>query len=137
MSRPERTVAEARPAGRVLIAGRASAVDLDALAPFRARGIEVVSCPNSQSLLEAVLRQTPTALVYALRPHSGEDLGVLHLVRRAAPELPIVLLAAEGSLDTRKLVQDLRPVYYGVCPVETLELRDAVGAALARPRVAS
>jgi hypothetical protein len=49
----------------------------------------------------------------------------------------VVLIAAEGSLNTQRLVQSLRPIYYAVCPVEPAELCDAVKSALAKPRVAN
>ena len=131
--RSERKVTSvAKPAARVLVAGRSAAVDRDAWTQFEARGIDVVTCATSHALLEEVLQHAPAVLVFALRADPGEDLGVMHLVRRVVADLPIVLLAAEESLDTRKVVQQLRPVYYGVCPIETAELRDAVSAALQR-----
>jgi DNA-binding response OmpR family regulator len=71
-------------------------------------------------------------VVYGLRPSGQEDIGVLQLLRRAAPDLPLVLVAAEESLVTQKLVQDLRPIYYAVRPLDEAELIEAVRAALAR-----
>jgi hypothetical protein len=70
--------------------------------------------------------------VYALGADCREDLGVLRLMRRAAPDVPLVLLAAEDSLDTRRCTQPFRPIYFAIGPVEGAELRDVVRAAIRR-----
>ena len=95
-------------------------------------GFDLVSCHDGQALLEEVMHRQPDAVIYALRPDCREDLGVLRLMRRAAPNVPLVLLAAEDSLETRKVTQALRPIYYAVCPVDGVELLDVVHTALAR-----
>lgn len=95
-------------------------------------GYDLVSCADAQALLEEVMHRQPDAVVYALHADCREDLGVLRLMRRAAPDVPLVLLAAEDSLDTRKLTQSLRPIYYAVCPVDDAELSDVVRAAVTR-----
>ncbi len=95
-------------------------------------GFDLVSCPDARALLEEVMHRPPDAVIYALRPDCREDLGVLKLMRRAAPDVPLVLLAAEDSLDTRKITQTLRPIYYAVCPVDGAELREVVRTAVSR-----
>jgi hypothetical protein len=112
------------PAPRVLVYTCSVPTDDPAFALLKDEGVQVVSCNDGQNLLEQV--------VYAFRTESAQDLGVLHLLRRVAPDLPLVLLATEGSLEVQRLVQNLRPIYYAVTPVEPSELRDAVHAALAR-----
>jgi len=97
-----------------------------------AEGFEVVSFDDFDRLLEQVVTRRPRVLVYGLRPDSPQDVGMLQLLKRVAPDLPLVLLATEGSLATQRQVQSLRPVYYAVCPVESAELREAVQAALSR-----
>jgi len=93
---------------------------------------EVVSCPGGQALLEEVVQRKPDVVVYGLRPDCEQDLGVLHLLRRMAPEVPLVLVASEASLGTQKQVQELRPIYYAVRPVDASELREALEAAVVR-----
>ena len=93
---------------------------------------DLVSCRDGQALLEEVMHRTPDAVIYALHPDCREDLGILRLMRRAAPDVPLVLLAAEDSLDTRRVTQALRPIYYAVCPADGAELRDVVHTALSR-----
>ena len=103
-----------------------------ALSLLKDEGFDLVSLTDGEALLEEVVKNRPDVLIYGLSPNCGQDLGVLQLLRRAAPDLPLVLLAAQGSLSTQRLVQSLRPIYYAVSPVEAAELRDAVRAELAR-----
>jgi DNA-binding response OmpR family regulator len=101
---------------------------------LEADGFALVSCPDGGALLEEVMHRRPDAVVYALHGDCREDLGVLGLLRRAAPDVPLVLLAADGSLHTRRATEPLRPIYYAVCPVDEAELCDVVRAAVARRR---
>jgi len=99
---------------------------------LRSEGFEIDSFDDFDLLLEQVMRRRPRAVVCGLRPRSPQDVGMLQLLRRVAPDLPLVLLATESSLRAQRQVQSLRPVYYAVCPVEVTELRDAVLAATSR-----
>jgi len=99
---------------------------------LEAEGFELVSCADGQGLLEEVMHRQPDAVIYALGTDCREDLGVLRLMRRAAPEVPLVLLAAVDSLDMRRISQPLRPIYFAVGPVDGTELRDVVRAVIRR-----
>ena len=95
-------------------------------------GHEVVVCKGREELFDQLTERRPDVLVYVL----GElvvDVAVLSLLRRVAPRLPIVLLGGPSGLEARRAVQDLRPVYFGVFPLEPAELSEAVSAALAGP----
>jgi DNA-binding NtrC family response regulator len=122
-----------RMASRVIVYECCVSEDHPALTLLKDEGFELVACEDGKALLEELVQRRPDVLIYGFRAGSSQDLGLLQLVRRAAPELPLVLLASEGSLSTRRLVQSFRPIYYAVCPVEGGELVDAVRAALARP----
>ena len=117
---------------RIVVHVAAAPADPPVHSLLEADGFELVSCPDARALLEEVMHRPPDAVIYALRPDCREDLGVLKLMRRAAPEVPLVLLAAEDSLDTRKVTQSLRPIYYAVCPVDGAELSEVVRTAVAR-----
>jgi len=97
---------------------------------LEAEGFDLVSCADGHALLEEVMHRQPDAIIYALRADCREDLGLLRLMRRAVPDVPLVLLATEDSLDTRKVTQTLRPIYYAVCPIDGAELRDVVRTAV-------
>jgi len=97
-----------------------------------ALGIEAIVCRDPRSLVELALQRQPDAVIHELKIGDPDELRVLELLRRAAPEAALILVATEESLDTQKLVQKLRPMYYMVGPVEGPELREVVDAALAR-----
>ena len=82
------------------------------------QGLDLVPCADGQALLEEVIERRPAALVYALCANCDQDLRLLQLIRRAAPDLPLVLLAADESISTRRQVLNLRPIYYAVRPAE-------------------
>jgi DNA-binding response OmpR family regulator len=117
---------------RVVVQVSAAPADPAIESMLTSEGFDLISCPDARSLLEEVMCCPPDAVIYALRPECGEDLGVLRLMRRAAPDVPLVLLAAEESLETRKVTQGLRPIYYAVCPVDGAELRDVMRTAVSR-----
>ena len=104
---------------------------------LRRAEFELVECSDIRSLLEQVVQGHAGALVFALCDEHEEDLGGLRLIRRAAPDLPLVLLVEDESLAARRELQNLNPIYYAVCPPEPAELLEAVRAAVlksARPR---
>ncbi|MEK7330718.1 MAG: hypothetical protein AAB113_07935 [Candidatus Eisenbacteria bacterium] len=117
---------------RVVMHVTAAPADPPVLSLLETEGFDLVACPDAHALLEEVMHRIPDAVIYALRADCREDLGVLRLMRRAAPDVPLVLLAAEDSLDTRKVTQSLRPIYYAVCPVDGAELRDVMRTAVSR-----
>jgi DNA-binding NtrC family response regulator len=86
---------------------------------------------QDDSLLEDVLALQPDVVLFELRAPDHADLGLLHLLRRVAPDIPLVLVAGDESLDTQRLVRELRPIYYAVQPVDADEIVGAVRAALA------
>lgn len=93
------------------------------------QGHEVVVCPDRESLFDAIAERRPDLLVYVLN-ELGTDLGVLSVLRRISSTLPIILLGGPAGLEARRSVQELKPTYYGVFPLEPSELSDAVHGAL-------
>lgn len=96
-------------------------------------GHDLVVCPTREGLFDALALRRPDAIIYVLTDLTC-DLAILHLIRRVAADLPIIVLGGSADLPSRRLVQELRPTYYGVLPLEPLELREAVLAALGHGR---
>jgi DNA-binding response OmpR family regulator len=117
---------------RVVVHASAAPADHPVLSQLEAEGFELVTCPDARTLIEEVMQRVPDALIYALPADCREDLGVLRLMRRAAPNVPLVLLATEDSLETRRTTQALRPIYYAVCPIDGAELCQVMRNAVAR-----
>ena len=92
-------------------------------------GHEVVVCTGREALFDQLAKSRPDVLVYVLG-NLVFDLGVLSGLRRASATLPIILLGGPAGLEARRSVQELKPTYYGVFPLDPAELSDAVNGAL-------
>jgi len=92
-------------------------------------GHDTVVCAGRETLFDALAARRPDVIIYVLSD-LGLDLGVLWMVRRIAPALPIILLGGPAGLEARRSVQELRPAYFGMFPLEPAELSDAVRCVL-------
>jgi DNA-binding NtrC family response regulator len=117
---------------RVVVCESFTKGEAPVLSVLRQEGFEPVSCADGQALLEDVVQRRPDVVIFGLKADCEQDLGVLHLFRRIAPDVPLVLVASDESLSTQKQVQELRPIYYAVRPADAAELREAVESALER-----
>ena len=97
---------------------------------------DVVVCADREALVDALAARRPDLIVYVM-DELTLDLEVLSVVRRAASTLPIILLGGVADLEARRSVQELKPTYYGVFPLEPEELRDVVRGTLSRHSQAS
>jgi|SRR5262245_7291213 len=95
-----------------------------------ADGHDVVVCAGREALFDAMALRRPDLVIYVLGD-LALDLGVLWVVRRMAATMPIILLGGPADLEARRSVQELKPTYFGVFPLEPAELEDAVRGALA------
>jgi len=93
---------------------------------------DVVWCNEEADVLDQLIQRRPHVLVFALAAQCQRDLALLFLLRRVAPAVPLILVAATASLETQKMIQDLRPTYYVVRPVDRTELHEAIAAAIAQ-----
>ena len=98
-----------------------------------AGGHDIVVCTGREALFDAIALRRPDLIVYVLGD-LALDLGVLWVVRRIATALPIILLGGPTDLESRRSVQELRPVYFGMLPLDPAELGDAVRGALSHER---
>ncbi len=92
-------------------------------------GHDVVVCTGREALFDQLSERRPDVLVYVLGDLTV-DLAVLSLLRRVAARLPIILLGGPAGIEARRSVQELKPVYYGVFPLDPAELSEAVSGAL-------
>jgi DNA-binding NtrC family response regulator len=95
-------------------------------------GFEVVHCRNCEDLLQQSISRRPAAVICQVRAQSIQDVGILKLLRRVHPDVPLVLLSTEASLEMQRTVQPLRPTYFAVIPIEEHELSEAVRGALGK-----
>ena len=123
------------PGPRVLVFDGYLAPEPAAMEALERHGYAVVRCSDTHTLLEEIVQRPPSVVVFGLRANGLEDLGLLHLVRRALPNVPLILIADKGSLETQRGIQSLRPIYYAMCPLDAAELGEAVESALEGRRV--
>ena len=91
-----------KPRVAVLIGDPSSEV----LSALRNDAWTLVPCEDGQALLETVVERLPSAIVVEFTPTAG-SLAILNLIRRAAPRVPLILVAGGGNLD---LLVDLNGV---------------------------
>jgi DNA-binding response OmpR family regulator len=96
-------------------------------------GHDVVVCTGREALFDAMTLHRPDLIIYVLGDLSL-DLGVLWVVRHMSATLPIILLGGPTGIEARRSVQELRPVYFGVFPLDPAELSEAVRGALSHER---
>jgi DNA-binding NarL/FixJ family response regulator len=97
-------------------------------------GCEVSRASTTEALVDAVLSGPHEAVLFALGPGAAEDLAALRVLRRLAPDLPLIVVASDSSLDLRRRIQPLRPIYFALRPVDAEELCAAVHDACASLR---
>ena len=105
----------------------------DSFTPLGRVNEDVVVCRDRNALVRALAAGRPDLLLYVLVDLVA-DLGLLRELRRLAPTLPIILLGGPTDLASRRVIQELRPTYFGVFPLDGSELNDAVRGALHRGR---
>jgi DNA-binding NarL/FixJ family response regulator len=96
-------------------------------------GCEVCEASTTEALVNAVASGRHQAVLFALCPERDDDLVTLRLLRRLAPDFPLIVVASHTSLEARRLIQALRPIYFAPRPVDAEELCEAVRDACGRP----
>ena len=119
---------------RVLVFGSFWAPDDQAMEQLDRLPYTMVRCQDLQALLEAIVHRAPAAVVFELRGERPQDLGALHLVRRALPRVPLIVVADGDSLELRRRVQVLQPTYYALRPLEPAEVVEALVDVLTHAR---
>ena len=107
-------------------------VSLAGLLEGEGRVVDV--CLDAESLLDRVCTRHADAIVAVLRRECRSDFGVLQLLRRLAPGMPIIFVATDTTLQVESVARELQPLYYAVSPLDPDELRAAVESALAKTR---
>ena len=97
-------------------------------------GCEVCAASTTEALVDAVASGRHQAVLFALCPERADDLATLRLLRRLAPDFPLIVVASHASLEVRRLIQPLRPIYFAPRPVDPEELCEAVRDACEPPK---
>jgi DNA-binding NtrC family response regulator len=109
------------------------------LAPtLAAHGCEVSPVTTAQCLADVLASGRHHAVLFAFHPDRSEDLAALRLLRHLEPLLPLIVVAIDSSLEVRRFIQTMRPIYFAARPVDGDELFEAVQSACVprEPRIA-
>ena len=98
--------------------------------------VSFVCCEESEDMMQEVALDPPDVVVYEIRPDSFADLAVLRLLRRVAPRIPVVVVAADTAAPW-DIPTDQAPLLRSPLPVEEEGLREAVHNALGYAATAS
>ena len=93
-------------------------------------GFDVDAFSTFADALRGLARTSPDVVVIELADCDPECIRMLQLLRRSAPQTPLVIVSQDGSLGARAACQPLRPFYYAVPPISKDELRSALNSAL-------
>jgi DNA-binding NtrC family response regulator len=114
----------------------ASCLDADepALAALERQGYAVRRCTDPAALVECVMTCRADLAIVRLRGQAtdGDQMAMLRLLRRVAPELPLVVIGEGDSIVAEREVRALHPKYLALAPADPQELVEAVRGALAR-----
>jgi DNA-binding NtrC family response regulator len=101
---------------------------------LRDEGWAVTYCSGCEALLESVSEHRPRAIVYVLAHQIAVDLALLALLRQVAPDLPVVVVASAELHSHAGRLDAAHPVVLEQSPADRFRLRNALRAALMRPR---
>lgn len=113
-----------------------SCLDADepALLALERHGYRVGRCADPAALVECVMTNGADLAIVRLRGQAtdGDQMAMLRLLRRVAPELPLVVIGEGDSIVAERAVRALQPKYLALAPADPQELVEAVRGALAR-----
>ena len=98
-------------------------------------GFRVVACRTAEALVERAVQSAPDLIGCTIGALRQLDLGVLRLLRRFWPDAPFVVACDRATIEDRRLVQELRPIYILLEPWNEEELTGLIAPLQAlRPR---
>jgi len=119
---------------RILVADDERGI-CDAFAAFLAKeGHEPLLASNGSDALRLVREKKPAAAFLDVQMPGGDGLTALEEIRRAAPDLPVIVMTAYGTLDTARRAMSLGAFDYIGKPVELAQLRKLLQRALHKPQ---
>ena len=98
----------------------------------RGMGYEVIAHHTLADALREATTGNFDVIVASVPTLADEKVRLLQVLRRATPNVPLVIVTSDGSLEMRIRCQSARPFYYAVRPVDEAELRSILTGALAR-----
>jgi len=107
----------------------------EAFAAFlAAEGHESLLASNAPEAVRLVREEKPAAAFIDVQMPGGDGLTALEEIREIAPDLPVIIMTAFGTLDTARAAIELGAFDYIGKPVELKQVRQLLKRALHRPQ---
>tara|TARA_R110002049_G_scaffold21792_16_gene79138 strand:+ start:1186 stop:2598 length:1413 start_codon:yes stop_codon:yes gene_type:complete len=97
-------------------------------------GHKSVVASSGPEAVRLVREKRPALAFLDVRMPGGDGIAALAEIRQLAPDMPVVVMTAFGSLDTARRAMELGAYDYLGKPVELKQVRDLVARALHRPK---
>jgi len=98
-------------------------------------GHEPIIASSGPEAVKLVREQAPAVAFLDVRMPGGDGISALEEIRAIAPEMPVIIMTAFGTLDTAKRAMDLGAFDYLGKPVELKQVRKLLAKALYRPKI--
>jgi len=95
--------------------------------------VEAVNCPS-----EAIQRLLPGrygVMVLGVHSEDAEGVGLIPMINRIDRQLPIIVIAADESLDLERRARSGKLFYYTVRPVDGGEIKEVIKEACMRCKI--
>lgn len=107
----------------------------DAFAEFlNTEGHEPIIVSNGRDAVEAVRESQPSVAFMDVQMPGGDGLSALEEIRAIAPDLPVIVMTAFGTLETARKAVNLGAYDYLGKPVELQQIRKLLERALYKPQ---
>lgn len=119
----------------ILVADDESGICEAFAALLRGEGHEPILASNGRDAVRLVRERKPAAAFMDVQMPGGNGLKALEEIRKIAPEMPVIVMTAFGTLETARQAIDLGAIDYLGKPVELERVRELLQQALHRPKV--
>ena len=99
-------------------------------------GHEPLLASNGPAAVKIVREENPAVAFLDVRMPGGDGIEALQEIQAIAPQMPVIVMTAYGTLDTARSAMDLGAFDYLGKPVELSQLREILAKALHRPKTA-
>ena len=100
-------------------------------------GHEPLLASSGPEAVALVREKKPAVAFLDVRMPGGDGIDALDEIRAIAPQMPVIIMTAYGTLDTARRAMDLGAFDYLGKPVELAQLRKLLSRALHRPKSAA
>ncbi len=119
---------------RILVADDERGICEAFVAFLTGEGHEPLVASNGIDAVRIVREKNPAAVFMDAQMPGGDGLTALEEIREIAPDLPVIIMTAFGTLETARQAIDLGAFDYLGKPVELEQIRDLLRRALHRPQ---